>query len=127
MLDFDFHLLRSVRCVQDSPRTDFMTASGNVMLFMLTLQYFVLSCEGRPTTGWMHQTGIDPAFLVSPPSNRVMKAGAEMPAVEGRTIGMTPDNCMAYCYNHPKQYKFFGEYLCRQPAAKGLQSRAGAA
>ena len=38
-----------------------------------------------------------------------MKAGAEMPAVEGKTIGMIPGNCMAYCHNHPKQYKYFGE------------------
>lgn len=43
------------------------------------------------------------------PRDRVMKAGAEMPAIDGVTIGMTPENCMAYCFNHPRNYKFFGE------------------
>lgn len=38
-----------------------------------------------------------------------MKAGAKMPAVDGETAGMTPENCMAYCFNHPRNYKFFGE------------------
>lgn len=38
-----------------------------------------------------------------------MKAGASMPAVDGETIGMTRDNCMAYCFNHKKNFKYFGE------------------
>lgn len=51
----------------------------------------------------------DPTFLVMFPGSRVMKAGTVMPAVDGVTIGMTPENCMAYCFNHPRNYKFFGE------------------
>lgn len=44
-----------------------------------------------------------------------MKAGTVMPAVDGVTIGMTPDNCMAYCSNHKKKFNFFGKktlFLC---------------
>ncbi|CAM9226026.1 unnamed protein product [Ectocarpus sp. 4 AP-2014] len=40
--------------------------------------------------------------------DRVMHAGTSMPAIEWETIGMTRDNCMAYCHNHTKNYKFFG-------------------
>lgn len=38
-----------------------------------------------------------------------MKAGTEMPAIDEVTIGMAPENCMAYCHKHPKKYKYFGE------------------
>lgn len=38
-----------------------------------------------------------------------MKAGTDMPAIEGETIGMTRDNCMAYCYDKNKRFKYFGE------------------
>lgn len=42
---------------------------------------------------------------------RVMTAGANMPAIEGVTVGMTRENCMAYCYNKKTPYKYFGESL----------------
>lgn len=38
-----------------------------------------------------------------------MKAGTDMPAIEGETIGMTRDNCMAYCFDKNKRFKYFGE------------------
>lgn len=52
------------------------------------------------------------------PADRVMDAGTKMPAVEGVTIGMTRENCMAYCFNHASNYNYFGvengdECFCR--------------
>lgn len=38
-----------------------------------------------------------------------MEAFTKMPTVNGKTIGMTRDNCMAYCINKNKGYKHFGE------------------
>lgn len=38
-----------------------------------------------------------------------MTDGASMPAIEGVTVGMTLDNCLAYCDNKTTFYKFFGE------------------
>lgn len=42
-----------------------------------------------------------------------MKDGVEMPAIEGHTVGMTRDNCMAYCINERRnepsgRYTYFG-------------------
>lgn len=38
-----------------------------------------------------------------------MEAGTYMPAIEGVTTGMTRENCMAYCHNKKKPYKYFGK------------------
>ncbi|CAM9482761.1 unnamed protein product [Ectocarpus fasciculatus] len=51
-------------------------------------------------------------------NDRVMHARTKMEAIPGKTIGMTRENCMAYCHNHAKNYKFFGvengdECYCR--------------
>lgn len=41
-----------------------------------------------------------------------MTAGVNMPVIEGITVGMTRENCMAYCYNKKSFYKYFGESVC---------------
>lgn len=32
-----------------------------------------------------------------------------MPAIDGVTIGMVRDNCLAYCYNKETLYEYYGE------------------
>lgn len=44
------------------------------------------------------------------PLTRVMKHGAKMPAIEGKTAGMTRGNCMAYCARDSPTFKYFGEH-----------------
>lgn len=48
-----------------------------------------------------------PLFSIG--GGRVMEAGTYMPAIEGVTTGMTRENCMAYCHNKKKPYKYFGK------------------
>ena len=54
-----------------------------------------------------------------------MNDGASMPAIEGVTIGMTRDNCLAYCYN--LSYKRFGERskMTFRTMSYGRRVRAG--
>lgn len=42
-------------------------------------------------------------------STRAKKDGTKMPAIDGKTVGMTRENCMAYCFNRSSSFKLFGE------------------